>query len=249
MNGEDFEERIYVSAELIKKSNFVVVLTGAGISAESGIPTFRGKDGLWNKYSPQELATPQAFYKNPSLVWQWYSWRRKIIKQAKPNAGHYSIARIESIKKEKFYLITQNIDGLHLKAGSKKVIEFHGNIFREKCISCDFKRYSEEIYEEVPRCEKCGNIMRPDVVWFGEPIPQSIIEESARIVKEADLLLSVGTSGVVYPAAGFIEYFISSGKKVIEINIEKTPFSDLLIHINGKAGEILPKVVELLEKN
>ncbi len=244
-NVEDSRTK-YVG-NFIRESNFLVVLTGAGVSAESGIPTFRGADGLWRKYSPHQLATYEAFMKNPNLVWEWYSWRREKIKSAEPNPAHISIAKLEKVK-EKFWLITQNVDGLHRKAGSQKIIEFHGNIWKEKCISCDFKRESYEIYkDELPKCPNCKNLLRPDVVWFGEPIDPDILHMSFDLVKGADCVLVVGTSGVVYPFAGLIEFSIKSRKKVVEINLEPTPFSDLCyISLQGKAGEILPQILNYI---
>jgi len=244
-------DEIEKAVEILQRSEFIVVLTGAGVSAESGIPTFRGEGGLWRNFSPEELATPEAFERNPKLVWEWYNWRRSIIKKAEPNPAHKAIAELESIF-PKFILITQNIDGLHQKAGSRKVIEFHGNIWREKCILCDFRRKNEVVYDEgelPPKCEKCGGIMRPDVVWFGEAIPQDALFESQKAVSQCDTLLSIGTSGVVYPAAGFIRFAVMNSKKVIEINLDETPFSKMVdVSIRGKAGEILPKIVNQLKK-
>ncbi len=249
------EEKIEEAGRIIKKCSFLLVITGAGISAESGIPTFRGRDGLWNRYSPSELATPQAFSKNPHLVWEWYEWRRSIIKKAKPNPGHIAITEIEKIKQENFKLITQNIDGLHKIAGSRRMIEFHGNIWREKCISCEYKQDVSNTWDEgkrelPPQCPKCTSILRPDVVWFGENIPKENIEEAEKALSICDVLLYVGTSALVYPVASFIEYAIETGREVIEINLEKTNLSDRVsISIEGKAGEILPKIVEVIRGN
>ena len=239
------------AVEILRESSLVVALTGAGVSAESGIPTFRGEGGLWRNFSPQELATPHAFSKNPKLVWEWYNWRRSIIKRAKPNPAHTTIAELEKMFGS-FTLITQNIDGLHRKAGSKNIIEFHGNIWKERCTSCSFTRENERIYDESelpPRCEKCEGIMRPSVVWFGEPIPEEVIRKSEKAVLECDTFISIGTSSVVYPAAGFIEYAVSHNKRTIEINLERTPMSDIVdVSIQGKAGEILPKILEVLKE-
>lgn len=236
------------AAKILKQAEFVAVLTGAGISKDSGIPTFRGKDGLWRNFSPEELATPQAFQKNPKLVWEWYNWRRSIIYRAKPNAAHISLVKLEEIKKGNLWIITQNVDGLHIKAGNKNVIELHGNIWSERCIACGFKRYNECVYEYEnlpPKCPECGNLLRPDVVWFGEPVRH--LEESYQIVREADVLLYIGTSAVVYPAASLIELSIASGKYVIEINYEKTHLSDYVsVSLIGRAAEILPHLVQKL---
>ncbi len=248
----DEENRLVAeAAEILRRSSSVVVLTGAGVSAESGIPTFRGAGGLWRNFSPEELATPHAFSRNPKLVWEWYNWRRSIIKKAKPNPAHTTIAELERIF-DSFTLITQNIDGLHRKAGSRNIIEFHGNIWKERCTSCTFTRKNERIYDESelpPKCDKCGGIMRPSVVWFGEPIPGEVIRESEKAVLGCDTFVSVGTSSVVYPAAGFIEYAVSHNKRTIEINLERTPMSDIVdVSIQGKAGEILPSILEVLQR-
>lgn len=238
---------ISYAKEIIDKSKSIVVLTGAGISKDSGIPTFRGEDGLWKQYSPQELANPDAFFRNPKLVWQWYNWRRELISKAKPNPGHLALHKLELIKEE-FLLITQNVDGLHSKAGNRKLIEFHGNIWKEKCVQCDFKRYNEVIYKEddlPPACPVCGSLIRPDVVWFGEAVPFENIQKSFEALRRCDTMLSVGTSGVVYPAAALVEYAVKTAKKVIEINYERTPFSDFVdVSIQERASVLLPRLVE-----
>lgn len=232
--------------KILRDTDRIVVLTGAGISAESGIPTFRSNNGLWEKFNLEELATPQGFYKNPRKVWQWYNERRKNILSALPNKAHYKLAELES-KKNFFYIITQNIDGLHQKAGSKRVIEFHGNIFREKCTKCLYKTYNEKIYEELPPiCPKCNNLLRPDVVWFGENIPEDVYVQSYEIVEKAEVLLYIGTSAVVYPAAHFIEQSIYRGKIVIEVNLEKTQYSDLVkFSLIGRASEIIESITNI----
>ena len=217
-------------SDLINEANCILVLTGAGISKESGIPTFRGKDGWYKQYSPEELATPSAFRKNPRLVWEWYNLRRKIILSAKPNIAHLKIAEIEK-HKSCFLLVTQNVDSLHKKAGSQKVIELHGNIFRTRCTVCgrlyteDYKIFKES--ELPPRCPHCGGLLRPDVVWFGEMLNQKDIEESFSFAQKADLILVVGTSGVVYPAALLPQIVKSRGGLVIEINPEETPITSI----------------------
>ncbi len=230
---------------LIKKAEKVLVFTGAGISKESGVPVFRGKDGLWNKYSPEELATPHAFNRNPSLVWEWYRFRRDLIRRAKPNPAHYAIKKLEEIKNE-FLLATQNVDALHIRAGSKKIVELHGNIFITRCMQCryEIEEYERDSEEKVPMCKKCRGLMRPGVVWFGEPLPAHALRKSFEFAKKADLVIVVGTSGVVYPAA-YLPFLVKQhGGKIIEVNVEEsaiTPHAD--IFIKSPAGEILPRIV------
>ena len=226
-------------AQILKNSKKIVALTGAGVSAESGIPTFRGKDGLWRNYRAEELATPEAFMRNPQLVWDWYNWRREIIRKAKPNPAHYTLSEFEKIFPD-FYLITQNVDGLHERAGSKHLYEVHGDIFRNRCFRCG-KLYGDIQQKEVPRCD-CGGLIRPDVVWFGEAV--RYIDESFTLARECDCLMSIGTSAVVYPIAHLPFVAKDSGAKVIEINLEPTPVSQIAdVSIYGKAGEILPKIL------
>ena len=232
---------------IFDKNNRVVVLTGAGISAESGIPTFRGKDGLWKKYDVTQLATPEAFKKNPQLVWEWYNYRREIISQALPNQGHKIIAELEKYYND-FLLITQNIDGLHIKAGNKKVIELHGNIWRNKCSKCG-KSYGDIKSKNVPKCEICGGYIRPDVVWFGESLDKKLLEKAFSKSSKADIFLVVGTSAVVYPAAYFPQVAKNNGAFLIEINIEETPISgiaDIIIRKSASAGlnELFGKLLE-----
>lgn len=240
------DDRIETAKQMIRNSGSIAVLTGAGISSDSGIPTFRGEGGLWRNFSPQQLATPQAFQRDPKLVWEWYNWRREVISKAKPNAAHHTLRKMEETK-DNFWIITQNIDGLHTKAGNKKVIEFHGNIWREKCSMCDFRRYNEVVYDPQdipPRCPICGGFLRPDVVWFGEMVPQEVLEKAISIVELSDTFLIIGTSGVVYPAAYLAELAITRRKNTIEINREMTPFSELVtVSILGRAAELLPKLV------
>lgn len=188
----------------------VVVFTGAGASADSGIPTFRGPGGLWRDFRPEELATPEAFAHDPALVWEWYEWRRGLIREAKPNAAHEAIARLPDAA-----VVTQNVDNLHQRAGSADVIELHGNIFRVRCVREGTTRLHTEAFPEIPpRCE-CGALLRPDVVWFGEMLPDDAIVRATSVMRKADLLLVVGTSGVVYPAAGLVRL---ARKLSIEIN-------------------------------
>ncbi len=229
----------------LSSAKCVVVITGAGISAESGVPTFRGEDGLWKNYRAEELATPWAFKKDPALVWQWYDWRRGIIGKAKPNPGHFTIAKMEKFYPE-FTLITQNVDGLHRKAGSENVIEIHGNLWRVRCVEEGKTFYLNDVplKEIPPRCS-CGALVRPDVVWFGESLDPQLISKAHAALTSCDLLFVIGTSGVVQPVASFPSLAKQSGAQIIEINLDTTPISALAdITLRGKSGEILPALFE-----
>ncbi len=212
--------------EKIKDAKKIVVLTGAGISQESGIPTFRGKEGWWEKYKPEELATPWAFEKNPKLVWEWYNYRREIIDRAKPNECHTLLAELEKVKD--LTIVTQNIDGLHERAGSKDIIELHGNIWRVKCTNCSYKGYNREVplKEIPPKCPNCGSIIRPDVVWFGEPLPKEELEEAIELSYRCDLFIVIGTSLVVQPAGSLPFMALENKAFVVEVNPEETILSD-----------------------
>jgi NAD-dependent deacetylase len=221
------------------KPRKVVVFTGAGISADSGIPTFRGPDGLWRNFRAEELATAEAFRRDPLLVWEWYEWRRGLIRNAKPNAAHEAVARLPDAA-----VVTQNVDGLHARAGAHDVIELHGNIFRTRCT----KEQHTEIHEEAfgalpPRCP-CGALLRPDVVWFGEMLPDDAVARAVSAIRTADLLLVIGTSGVVYPAAGFVT--LHRGLS-IEINPEASGVSSACRYaIAAKAAAATPSIVEAI---
>lgn len=236
---------MHQAREWIREARAVAVLTGAGISAESGVPTFRGPGGLWRQRRPEQLATPEAFARDPRLIWEWYDWRRGRLAEAQPNAGHRALAALEGTK-QRFTLVTQNVDGLHDRAGSRNVIEIHGDLWTLRCTACRRERRDERIPlpELPPRCE-CGALMRPGVVWFGEPLPAEPWERAQRAAREADLLLVVGTSAVVYPAAGLVPLAKACGARVIECNMEETPFSaELDKSFRGAAGELLPQLIE-----
>ncbi|OGL48866.1 MAG: NAD-dependent deacylase [Candidatus Schekmanbacteria bacterium RIFCSPHIGHO2_02_FULL_38_11] len=240
------------SRELIercRRAKSVVVLTGAGISAESGVPTFRGEDGLWRKYMAEELATPYAFARDPRLVWEWYDWRRQIISKCLPNPGHYAIAKLETVYPD-FLLITQNVDGLHVKAGSKNLREIHGNIWRVRCTGEE--RVSENIevpLKDIPPMCECGKMLRPHIVWFGESLDSEDIKISYEAIEKCELFFSVGTSALVQPAASFAMIAKENSACVVEINRDPTPISDLVDYsVMGRAGEILPELVEKLNK-
>lgn len=232
---------------LLSKDKRVVVLTGAGISAESGVPTFRGEKGLWKKFKPEELATFDAFISNPQLVWEWYEYRRKLVSEVKPNPAHYSLADMQRYFKN-FHLITQNVDGLHQKAGSTGVIELHGSIKRNKCISCNTRFEELELpSEEVPPKCKCGGLIRPDVVWFGEMLPAEAINKAFGLSSASDIFFSIGTSSIIYPAAALPQIAKKAGAYLVEVNLERTELSKLADEVyTGKAGEIMPRITELI---
>jgi NAD-dependent deacetylase len=230
---------------ILRSARHVTVLTGAGTSAESGVPTFRdAQTGLWARFSPEELATPEAFRRNPKLVWDWYEWRRQLVAKARPNSGHYALARLES-HVAKFVLITQNVDGLHQQAGSKCVLEVHGNIRRSRCFDDDGLVDNWELTESgLPLCPRCGGLLRPDVVWFGEPLPQSTFAEAAKASHDCDVFLSVGTSSLVYPAAGLPVDALNAGATVIEINPAETPLSSSATYsFRALSGNFLPEFI------
>lgn len=231
----------------ILSAKSIVFFTGAGISAESGIPVFRGKDGIWNKLKPEELANFNAFLKNPEMVWEWYNHRKKIVKDSKPNAAHLSIAELQNYFSE-VIIITQNIDNLHRRAGSKIIYELHGNIERNYCIKCHaFYNNEIDLTHGVPKCE-CGGMIRPDVVWFGEYLPEDQLSASEKAAENCEVFFIVGTSGVVYPAASLIYTAKENKSYLIEINIEQTEISYLADESYfGKAGEILPEMVKKIK--
>jgi len=232
----------------IAKAERVTVLTGAGVSQESGLRTFRdAQTGLWAQYKPEHLASPEAFTRDPKLVWDWYAWRREALKGVRPNAGHYALVALER-KIPEFTLITQNVDGLHRMAGSQNVLELHGNIQRVRCSKCGtYADTWEDEGESVPGCEKCGGLLRPDVVWFGEPLPREELEKAVMAARSCQVFFSIGTSGVVQPAASLAFAAHNKGALVIEINAEPTPLTpktDFAFH--GRSGKILPALVKSL---
>lgn len=233
---------------LLHRTSSLVALTGAGVSQESGLRTFRDAQvGLWAQYKPEELASPSAFRKNPKLIWDWYAWRREAVKGARPNPGHYALVEIET-RIPGFTLITQNVDGLHRMAGSQNVLELHGNIQRVRCSECQmFAEIWGDDSEAVPQCESCGGLLRPDVVWFGESLPRDQLEAAVEAARSCEVFLSVGTSGVVQPAASLSFAARNRGAKVIEINVEPTPLTPKADYfLQGKSGEILPDLVKIL---
>ncbi|MGZ7031361.1 MAG: SIR2 family NAD-dependent protein deacylase [Thermoanaerobaculia bacterium] len=217
----------------------IVAFTGAGVSAESGIPTFRGAGGLWREFRSEDLATPEAFARDPKLVWEWYEWRRGLVRAAEPNAAHRAIAKLPDA-----IVVTQNVDGLHWRGGSRDVIELHGSLFRVRCTRDDSTRDAAAPFAEMPpRCE-CGAVLRPDVVWFGEMLPPLAWERAEQAVRDADLLLVIGTSGVVYPAAGLVS--LHRGLS-IEINPQASGVSSACsFALAMTAVEATPRIVEEL---
>lgn len=228
----------------IKDSKKIVFVTGAGISQESGIPTFRGKDGLWKNYDVMQLATIDAFYDHPRLVWEWYNERRRNIFSSEPNLGHKVIAELE--KFVKVVVLTQNIDGLHQRAGSKEVLELHGSIVTIKCINCDFKGQILTEFTDIPPLCKCGNILRPNVVWFGEPLPQDVWQQAIIHASECDLMIVVGTSLVVSPANTLPIYAKENNATIIEINPENTMMSSYMdFSIKSTSVKALPELISI----
>jgi NAD-dependent deacetylase len=249
---ESLADGIERASAMLAGARAVAVLTGAGISAESGVPTFRGSGGLWRQFRPEDLATPAAFQRDPALVWEWYRWRRVRIAEALPNAGHDWLVELER-RTPSFTLITQNVDGLHSRAGSQRVIELHGNIFRTVCAqkcgawvdespwAVDSVSAAADV-APVPRCE-CGALMRPGVVWFGESLSDRAILEAVDASEHADVMLVIGTSALVHPAASLPDVTLRSGGSVIEINPEDTPLSDRAsVCLRGPAAEICPRL-------
>lgn len=240
-------------ASWIRAAESIVILTGAGISAESGVPVFRGAGGLWRHYRPEDLATPDAFARQPELVWEWYLWRRERIAKARPNTGHHVIARLQRARQD-VTLLTQNVDGLHRRAGSPTEVELHGNLWRVRCADrCGFAARDEEA--GAPRAAfrcACGAWLRPEVVWFGEPLDADALDRAARAVEHAEVVLVVGTSAVVYPVAALPRLVGTSVRpgtpaKIVEVNIETTPLTgEAHAVLRGPAAEVLATLEQWL---
>ncbi|KAG6441413.1 hypothetical protein O3G_MSEX001796 [Manduca sexta] len=254
--------------EALKAAKQVVILSGAGISAESGIPTFRGAGGFWRKYQSSALATPEAFRESPSLVWEFYHYRREVAAKAQPNAGHLAIANFEKKygNEKTITVITQNVDGLHARAGTKNLIELHGNLYKTRCTKCkevlvntdspicealanrgapDAKVIGSDIpVKSLPHCKKCGGLLRPHIVWFGEGLDPNVLENAERAMSKCDICLVVGTSSVVYPAAMFAPQAAARGATVAEFNLETTPATpDFHYYFEGPCGTTLPEAL------
>jgi NAD-dependent deacetylase len=237
--------------EALQRAAHVVALTGAGISAESGIPTFRGAGGLWRNFSPQQLATPEAFARDPCLVWEWYDWRRGLISKAQPNPGHLALAELERRGREApsaertFTLVTQNVDGLHDRAGSRNVVKLHGDIWLLRCTGCGAETRSEEVPlpKLPPRCG-CGALLRPGVVWFGESLPENEWARALEASSRAQVFLAIGTSATVYPAADLANQARRAGAKVAVVNPEASDLDSMAAWVlRGRSGELLPRLL------
>lgn len=232
--------------ERLAPARRVVVLTGAGVSAESGVPTFRdAQTGLWARYRAEDLATPEAFARDPDLVWRWYAWRRGLVEAAEPNAAHHALARMEALVPE-FLLVTQNVDGLHARAGSRRLVELHGDIrrticSRERCV-VELDRASAHD-EHAPSCPRCGARLRPDVVWFGESLPEAALQQALTAAGRCDVLLSIGTSGLVVPAAWLVPVARDAGAAVGIINTDPSPAAFGVEQVIGRAATVVPQLV------
>lgn len=230
----------------MRAANHIAVLTGAGISAESGVPTFRdAQTGLWAQYNPEDLATPEAFQHNPKLVWEWYAWRRELVSQAEPNPGHVALVEMAT-RVPQFSLITQNVDGMHQRAGSQNVIELHGNITRVKRFDDGVVVESwPETGELPPRCPDTGSLLRPDVVWFGEILPEQALSQAMTIARECDIFFSIGTSGLVHPAASLPLVAQRAGITTVEVNPSSTMLTTTMDFVlQGPSGVMLPALIE-----
>lgn len=244
---------------LLAEAREIVVLTGAGISAESGVPTFRGEGGLWKRYRAEDLATPQAFARDPRLVWEWYAWRRQLIGGCAPNEAHRSLARW-ALSRPGVTLVTQNVDGLHEQALQESAgagipvfarpVELHGSLFRVRCTQCGERRDHRDPVvadglDTLPRCPECDGLLRPDVVWFGESLEEGTLAQAVEAAAGAEVCLVVGTSGLVHPAAGLPGLTRAQGGSVVEVNLEPTPLSSgATISLFGRAGDLVPLVLE-----
>jgi NAD-dependent deacetylase len=233
----------------LARSRAVTVLTGSGISADSGIPTFRGTDGLWNTFRAEDLATPEAFARDPYLVWEWYNWRRELIAVKHPNAAHDALVELErrlESRAGRFHLITQNVDGLHRAAGSRHVTEIHGNIWRIRCTGCGILSDNHEVPIQIPpMCSHCRAMLRPHIVWFGEALAEEDLRKSYETLESCEILLIIGTSGLVYPAASFAPVAKAAGAYVVELNLETTPSTEVVdCSFQGRAKDLVPALVE-----
>jgi len=239
-NGNDIAR----ARDWLREARSVAVLTGAGISAESGLPTFRGPGGLWRNYQPHQLATPEAFARDPRLVWEWYDWRRSVHAKCEPNAGHRALVALEA-RAAGFALITQNVDNLHERAGSRRLIRLHGSVWRVRCAGCGLEDLDTRVpLEPLPPLCPCGAILRPAVVWFGEPLPDVALRQAWQAAQDADVFLVIGTSSVVYPAAALPRVALAAGARVIEVNPEPTDLSaHASLSLQGPAGDVLPQMV------
>ena len=236
------DDQILLARAHLASARNVTILTGAGISADSGVPTFRGAEGLWRTFRAEDLATPEAFERDPRLVWEWYSWRRELIATKQPNPAHFALVELEQRWTDRMWLITQNVDGLHRAAGSRRLSEIHGNIWKVRCTGCGVISENREAPLPIlPTCQLCHTLLRPHIVWFGESLWAEDLRRCDEALRVCDLLLVIGTSGVVYPAAGFASVAKEVGALVIEINLESTAQSDLVdLSLQGRAKDLVP---------
>jgi NAD-dependent deacetylase len=244
--SEATEARLARGAEAaarLREAHRVLVLTGAGVSAESGVPTFRGPEGLWRSFRPEDLATPEAFARDPRLVWEWYAWRREKVAACAPNAAHRALVALEA-RAPQFLLATQNVDGLHALAGSRRLVELHGSLWRVRCTGCGEAAARRDDLGPLPPSCPCGSVLRPDVVWFGETLPPEALQRAFTAAREAEVVLVVGTSSLVHPAAAIPEAALFAGAYVIEVNPEPTPLSGRAsVSLRGRAAEVVPWLV------
>ncbi len=236
---------LLLARQRLAQAGRVAALCGAGISAESGVPTFRGRGGLWENHRPEDLATPQAFSRDPALVWRWYHWRRELISRCQPNPAHLALAELERRLGRGFTLVTQNVDGLHALAGSREVLEIHGSLWRVRCLGCGREREERRLdLPAPPLCPDCGGLLRPGVVWFGESLDGVLLERAWRAAQACEAMLVIGTSAVVQPAASLALVAKQAGAYVIEVNLAATPHSGQVdVSLLGRAGDILPQLV------
>ncbi len=240
----DTTARLVKIRDDLSSGSRIAVLSGAGISAASGIPTFRGEsDSLWSRYRPEEMATPEAFARDSELVWKWYDWRRSLIAASSANAAHEALVALE--ERHAVTIITQNVDGYHQQAGSRNVLEFHGSIWIVRCLQCHHEELDRRVPIPIlPRCVKCGGLVRPGVVWFGEGIDPEVHAKSERSAKECDLFLVIGTAGAVYPAARLVAAARSAGARIVEFNLEPSGVSHLAdLFVHGSAADTVPLLI------
>jgi NAD-dependent deacetylase len=253
---DDLEIALAQAGRCLRQASRVVVMTGAGVSAESGLATFRGAGGLWEGHRVEDVATPTAFQRDPALVWRFYNARRAYLRNVKPNPGHQALVDLENhftsragTGADAFAVVTQNVDGLHQVAGSRRVLELHGSLRRVRCTRCSYRASTDEELPELPNCPDCGHLLRPDVVWFHEMLPAEVWREAAEATAICQCFLVVGTSAIVYPAAGLIDAARAAGAAVVEINPETTAASRRGgLALRGPSGVILPRLVQQLEK-
>ncbi len=248
VDDADFPRTLQRAADIVRRSPRVAVLTGAGISAESGLGTFRGAGGLWEGHRVEDVATPRAFQRDPGLVWRFYNLRRAALAKVAPNPGHHALVALESRLGDAFTLVTQNVDGLHQQAGNRNVLEIHGALRRVRCTGCNaLADRGTEALADLPVCDACGQLLRPDVVWFEEALPDDIWKQAEDAVARCDCFLVVGTSAVVYPAAGLIDLARREGAAVIEVNVTPSQASSRVdVLLLGPSGSVLPELVRRL---